>query len=117
MKQSIIKVNLDYSYDKDTDSIFFKVKDEYQYSQSIEIGEGIILDFSKDGFPVALEILDIAELLDVEADFFDMIDAVNVNVEINELCVFLSFSINGVSFTSAAENDIDIHEMSVIWVG
>ena len=37
--------NLEFSYDIDVDSIFINIVDEYDYKESIELEEGIILDF------------------------------------------------------------------------
>ena len=57
--------NLKYSYDIEVDSIHIKT-DDYTYYESLELEEAIILDFSDEWIPVALEILDIAELFSVE---------------------------------------------------
>ena len=50
-------------YDRHFDVLGIRVVDDYTYNRSIELQEGIILDFDENNVPVALEILDASKLL------------------------------------------------------
>ncbi len=52
-------------YDYHFDVFGIRVKDDYEYKESVELEEGIILDFDKNDVPVALEILDASKIFDV----------------------------------------------------
>lgn len=47
-------------YDKDADAMYIRV-DSGEYEISEELGEGIVLDISKDGKLIGIEILDASE--------------------------------------------------------
>ena len=53
---------MDVRYDKETDAMYiYAEKGEYEVSE--EIGEGVIVDISKDGKVIGIEILDASEKL------------------------------------------------------
>ena len=80
--------NLEFSYDTDVDSIFINIVDEYVYKESIELEEGIILDFDTNGIPVALEILDISSLFGIDKISFENIQDIQMKIKINS-CINL----------------------------
>ena len=80
--------NLEFSYDIDVDSIFINIVDEYDYKESIELEEGIILDFDTYGIPVALEILDISSLFGIDKISFENIQDIQMKIKINS-CINL----------------------------
>jgi uncharacterized protein YuzE len=45
-------------YDVQSDILYIHKTVEYKYKESVEIGNNLILDFSENNFPVALEIID-----------------------------------------------------------
>jgi len=53
-------------YDKQSDTIYLRVVDPYQYKESIELADNIILDFDSENIPVALEILDASKYFRVK---------------------------------------------------
>jgi uncharacterized protein YuzE len=53
-------------YDTQSDTLYLRVVYPYQYSESIELGDNIILDFDKNNVPVALEILDASKFFHVK---------------------------------------------------
>lgn len=118
----IKKYDLKYSYDREVDSIHIRIADEYEYNESLEIEEGIILDFSKDDIPVALEILDISELFCINKDYFDNIDNINVTIEITSSSISLNLLIEASiqdkvinqPFSTITKNFINVPEISVI---
>lgn len=114
--------NLKYSYDIEVDSIHIKITDDYKYAESLEFEEGIILDFSDEGVPVALEILDISELFSVKKECFNNIDDINITITINNASISLNLLIEILSnneiidqpFSTIAKNIINVPEMEVI---
>ena len=80
--------NLEFSYGIDVDSIFINIVDEYVYKESIELEEGIILDFDTNGIPVALEILDISSLFGIDKISFENIQDIQMKIKINS-CINL----------------------------
>ena len=118
----IKKFDLKYSYDIEVDSIFIKIKENYKYWESLELEDGIILDFSEEGIPVALEILDISDLFSVKKDCFNNIENINITIAITNssisLNLLMELLINNEKidqpFSTVAKNIINVPEMEVI---
>lgn len=53
-------------YDVLNDSLFMYIIDDYEYNDSIELGDNFILDFDNNHVPVALEILNASKILKIE---------------------------------------------------
>ena len=58
------KVNTDYDYSLDIFTI--TVDEEFEFNHSLEIDDGVILDFDKDNIPISIEILDISKRLSIK---------------------------------------------------
>jgi uncharacterized protein YuzE len=118
----IKKFDLKYSYDIEVDSIFIKITENYKYQESLELEDGIILDFSEEGIPVALEILDISNLFSVKKDCFNNIENINITIAITNssisLNLLMELLINNEKidqpFSTVAKNIINVPEMEVI---
>ncbi len=118
----IKKFDLKYSYDIEVDSIHIKITDDYKYRESLELEDGIILDFSEDGIPVALEILDISKLFSVKKDCFNNIETINITIAITNSSISLNLLIEVLiddeiinqPFSTIAKNIINVPEMEVI---
>lgn len=118
----IKKFDLKYSYDIEVDSIFIKIKENYKYRESLELEDGIILDFSEEGIPVALEILDISDLFSVKKDCFNNIENINITIAITNSSISLNLLIELLidnekidqPFSTIAKNIINVPEMEVI---
>jgi len=52
-------------YDVQSDILYIHHTSEYQYKESVEIGDNLVLDFSEDDIPVALEVIDASKLFNV----------------------------------------------------
>ena len=118
----IKKFDLKYSYDIEVDSIFIKITENYKYQESLELEDGIILDFSEEGIPVALEILDISNLFSVKKDCFNNIENINITIAITNSSISLNLLIELLidnekidqPFSTIAKNVINVPEMEVI---
>lgn len=116
------KFDLEYSYDSEVDSIHIRITDKYEYKESLELEDGIILDFSTEGIPVSLEILDISDLFSVDKECFENIENINISIDITNFRISLNLLIEVLikneivnrPFSTIAKNDIHIPEMNVI---
>jgi len=52
-------------YDYQHDILGIRVVGGYKYKESVELEEGVMLDFNKDNIPIALEILDASKVLNI----------------------------------------------------
>lgn len=57
--------NLESRYEHHFDTLLLRITKPYKYKESVEIGEGIILDFDEENVPVALEILNASKIFKV----------------------------------------------------
>lgn len=114
--------DLKYSYDIEVDSIHIKITDDYNYQESLELENGIILDFSDEGIPVALEILDISDLFSVDKECFENIENINISIDITNSSISLNMLMEVLDkneilnrpFSTIAKNSINVPEMNVI---
>ena len=116
------KFDLEYSYDMEVDSIHIKIAEDYDYSESLELEDGIILDFSSEGIPVCLEILDISQLFEVEMECFENIENINISIAITNSSISLNLVMEVLRksemlnqpFSTIAKNIINLPEMNII---
>lgn len=80
------------------------------------------MDFSTEGIPVALEILDISDLFSVKRDCFNHIEDINITITINNSSISLNLLMEILQdsekinqpFSTIAKNIINVPEMEVI---
>jgi len=102
--QDNTNLELEHKYDEESDAIFISVKKDYKYDTSIEINNDVILDFDKNGNPVALEILNTSNVLDVSKSSLENIKNIRIEVNIDE---------KSISLTACFDIYIDSHEEEV----
>ncbi len=73
------KVNTDYDYSLDIYTI--TVDEEFEFGKSLEIDDGVILDFDNENIPISIEILDISKKLAIKKD-----DVRSSNVSMRIIC-------------------------------
>lgn len=80
---------VEYMYDESADILGIKVTRDFTYHETIELDEGLLLDFDEDNVPTALEIHDASKRLNVpknslnELIFFHMkviVDAKSISI-------------------------------------
>lgn len=82
-------------YDSKYDILVIKIENHYDFGKTIEMEEGVLLDFDKNNIPVSIEILDLSRLLNV-----DKKNLINVDAEMKIICnedvlkVTLNFAYN-----------------------
>jgi hypothetical protein len=92
MNQNNFEIDKCYEYHSDTLGI--RVTNKYKYKESVELKKGLILDFSSDNVPVALEILDASKLLRIKKSALRNITNVRMNINISDDLISLDLSIS-----------------------
>lgn len=75
---------LDYSYDASFDILVVKVKRDFTYAKTVEMDEGVLLDFDINNLPISLEILDASKIFKVPKGSLNDPSSFNMNVCVNE---------------------------------
>ena len=119
MISKTFKAKKDYDYDLDIFTI--TSCDDFDFKHSLEIEEGIILDFDVNDFPISIEILDISERLNLNKE---QVQSSNVHMKVKsskdilEVCItfFVKIQEREISETidSKIVNDYNIPEMECV---
>jgi hypothetical protein len=80
-------------YDSHFDMLGIKKVNKYKYNKSVEMRDGVILDFDTDDKPAALQIIDASKLFDIPKSSFHNIPMVEMSIKINESCIRLDLTI------------------------
>lgn len=82
MKNNSFEV--DYKYDSSVDVLAVKVKKDFIYGRTVEMDEGVLLDFDGDNVPISLEILDASKRFKVPKYSLRNLFSFNMDVCVNE---------------------------------
>ena len=96
MKGNIDKsFEVDYRYDYSYDVLAIKVTRPFKYDKTVEMDEGVLLDFDEENIPVSLEILDASKRLNVpKYSLKNLIDfKMSVSVDDKSICVHANFKV------------------------
>jgi uncharacterized protein YuzE len=105
-------IEIESMYDYHFDVFGIRVKDDYKYKESLELEEGIILDFDEDNFPVALEILDASKILKIpDKQYLNNRKSVKMNICITDEIISLEVEVGVIIHH---KNDIKILDSSAI---
>lgn len=94
MKMNQDNFEIERCYDYHSDTLGIRATNEYEYKESIELKEGLILDFSEEDIPVALEILDASKLLGIKKSALRDITNIRMTININSDLISLDLSIS-----------------------
>ena len=96
MKENIKdSFEVDYRYDYTYDVLAIKVTRPFKYDKTVEMDEGVLLDFDVDSVPVSLEILDASKRLNVpKYSLKKLIDfKMSVSVDDKSICICANFKV------------------------
>lgn len=96
---------VDYKYDSSADVLAVKVKRDFSYHETIEMDEGILLDFDVDNVPISLEILDASKRFNVPKYSLHNLFSFNMNVCVNDDCIKIDVTI-GVSIHNKQKDSV-----------
>lgn len=80
----------EYKYDISSDILGVKVKRDFIYNETVEMDEGILLDFDIDSIPISLEILDASQRFNVSKDSLQKAVFFNIHINIDEKSICLN---------------------------
>lgn len=98
---------LNYMYDYEYDLVDLTIKNDFKYLKSIEIGNGIILDFDENYCPVAIEMISASKILGIDKQFLLSPD---INMSINISDDLIKIEINFTFLVNKLERDISIKQ-------
>lgn len=73
-----------YDYDYKNDSLFIYCEDPYNYEESLELDNNVILDFDAEGKPVAFEFLNASHVFDLDKSYFKNLVHIGIQAGITE---------------------------------
>lgn len=73
-----------YLYDSSSDVLGIKVSRDFQYAETVEMDDGLLLDFDVDNVPVSLEILDASKRFNLAKESFKNIICFKMDVCVDE---------------------------------
>ncbi|MBQ2654116.1 MAG: DUF2283 domain-containing protein [Methanobrevibacter sp.] len=79
-----------YKYDILSDTLGVKVNKKFQYGETVEMGDGILLDFDNNNVPVSLEILDASNRLNFPRESLNNIVLFKMEVCVEEKSISLN---------------------------
>jgi uncharacterized protein YuzE len=80
-------------YEHHFDTLAIRITEPYKYKESVELEEGVILDFNDDNVPVALEILNASKVLNVPKYSLNnpmQNMSIRLEVDVNEKTIILN---------------------------
>lgn len=83
MKNQKNSYEVEYMYDESADILGVKVTRDFTYHETIELDEGVLLDFDEDNIPTALEIHDASKRLDVPKNSLNQLIFFNMKVTVD----------------------------------
>ena len=96
MKENINdSFEVDYRYDYTYDVFAIKVTRPFKYNKTVEMDEGVLLDFDADNITVSLEILDASKRLDVPKYCLKkLVDfKMRISVDDKSICICANFTV------------------------
>lgn len=102
-------------YDPHFDVLGIRVVDDYKYKESVELEEGIILDFDENNSPVALEILDASKVLKIsKKQFLDKKTCIHMNICISDEVILVKLTVSIEIHNRKASMPIDLSAINNI---
>lgn len=100
-----------YKYDSSSDILGIKVNRDFKYDETVEMDDGLLLDFDVDNVPVSLEILDASKRFNIPKESLNNIICFKMDVCVDEKSISINAMLgvvlgdvenmqNMVSFTS-----------------
>jgi uncharacterized protein YuzE len=82
-----------YRYDSSSDNLGIKVTRDFRYDETVEMDDGILLDFDVDNVPVSLEILDASKRFGLDKESLKNIICLDVDICVDEKSISINATI------------------------
>lgn len=83
-----------YMYDDSSDTFGVKATHDFQYDKTVEMDDGILLDFDENNVPVSLEILDASKRFNLSKESLRNVVFIKMDVFVDELSICLNIVVN-----------------------
>ena len=80
-------------YDSDADILGIKVNHDFSYEETVEMDDGMLLDFDVDNVPVSLEVLDASQRFNLPKESLNNIVCFKMDVFIDEKSISINAKI------------------------
>jgi uncharacterized protein YuzE len=107
-KMVVKEFEIEEHYDPIADSLYIRIINDYEYLESIDLGENVILDFDKNHVPVALEIIDASKKLNVNPFSLKRIVEVTMQIRIKEETIKLHANLSVPVHNKQLKKPVDI---------
>lgn len=99
-----------YKYDMNSDILGIKVARDFQYDETVEMDDGLLLDFDVNNIPTALEMHDASKRLNVPPESLSNILflRMNISVDVNSITINAIFGL----LIKDIENEYPIHSIT-----
>lgn len=99
-----------YRYDMNSDILGIKVTRDFQYDETVEMDDGLLLDFDVNNIPTALEMHDASKRLNVPPESLNNILflKMNISVDVNSIAINAIFGL----LIKDIENEYPIHSIT-----
>lgn len=96
-------------YDYNLDIYTITVKEDFKFGKSLELEEGVILDFDENNVPISIEILDISKRLGIKKSIINAADVqmkIICNHEILKVTINFIYKIHEKEFNETIDSKI-----------
>ena len=107
------KYEIDYRYDSSVDVLAVKVKRDFNYGETIEMDEGVLLNFDEDNIPISLEILDASKRFNILKYSLKHIFSLHIDVSSDGELIKINVNINS-SISKDFIKELDSIEKDII---
>lgn len=84
---------LKYMYDYSSDVFGVKVKNDFIYHETVELEDGVLLDFDKNNVPVSLEIMDASKRFNIPKSSLNDLKFFNMTVVVDNKFITINIVI------------------------
>lgn len=85
---------LKYMYDYSSDVFGVKVKNDFIYHETVELEDGVLLDFDKNNVPVSLEIMDASKRFNIPKSSLNDLKFFNMTVVVDNKFITINVVID-----------------------
>ena len=91
-----MKNNVEYMYDYSYDVLAIKILEPFVYEKTVELAEGVLLDFDENNSPCSLEILDASKRLNIPKHSLRNIINFKISISVKEkvISLYCMFTVN-----------------------
>jgi hypothetical protein len=82
-----------YRYDSYYDMLGIKITADYIYNKSVEMKDGVILDFDTNNNPIALQLIGASQIFEISKKSLECIPFIDMKVKIDELTICLDLTL------------------------